>query len=232
MSKKTVYFPHDLVLLAILLAGLLLVVGLLFVGVISTAFEEVGFSAATTILILVGTFFGSYINIPLWKLKSNVPLVKEEYVSFFGIVYRIPHVEYGESTTVIAVNVGGALIPTAVCVYLLFKAPAQIALYSLIGVVIVALVTHAVARPVKGVGIVSPAFVSPIAAAFVALLLSPSSPAIVAYVSGVLGTLIGADLSNLNAIPKLGAPMASIGGAGTFDGVFLSGIVAVLLATL
>jgi len=232
MSKKTVYFPHDLMFFAILLAGLLLVIGLLFVGVITTAFEEVGFSAATTVLILVGTFLGSYINIPLWKLKSNVPLVKEEYVSFFGIVYKIPHVEYGESTTVIAINVGGALIPTAVCIYLLLKAPTQITAYSLIGVVIVALVTHAVARPVKGVGIVSPAFVSPIAAAIVALLLSPSSPAIVAYVSGVLGTLIGADLSNLNAIPKLGAPMASIGGAGTFDGVFLSGIVAVLLATL
>ena len=51
-----------------------------------------------------------------------------------------------------------------------------------------------------------------------------------AYVAGVLGTLIGADLSNLHAIPKLGAPVASIGGAGTLDGVFLSGIMAVLLA--
>ncbi|MGD0979199.1 MAG: DUF1614 domain-containing protein [Candidatus Bathyarchaeia archaeon] len=52
----------------------------------------------------------------------------------------------------------------------------------------------------------------------------------IAYVSGVLGTLIGADLSNLNRIPKLGAPVASIGGAGTFDGIFLTGIIAVLLA--
>jgi uncharacterized membrane protein len=46
----------------------------------------------------------------------------------------------------------------------------------------------------------------------------------------VLGTLIGADLSNLGVIPQLGAPIASIGGAGTFDGVFLSGIIAALLA--
>jgi uncharacterized membrane protein len=44
--------------------------------------------------------------------------------------------------------------------------------------------------------------------------------------------IIGADLSNLKVIPKLGAPIASIGGAGTFDGVFLSGIIAVLLAGL
>jgi len=66
----------------------------------------------------------------------------------------------------------------------------------------------------------------------IALVLSPSSPQIAAYVAGVLGTLIGADLANLNVIPKLGAPVASIGGAGTFDSVFLSGIIAVLLVAL
>jgi uncharacterized membrane protein len=48
----------------------------------------------------------------------------------------------------------------------------------------------------------------------------------------VLGALIGADLLNIPKIPKLGAPVASIGGAGTFDGVFLSGIIAVVLAAL
>ena len=53
---------------------------------------------------------------------------------------------------------------------------------------------------------------------------------IIAYVSGTLGTLIGADLLNLHHIAELGAPMASIGGAGTFDGIFLTGIIAALLA--
>jgi uncharacterized membrane protein len=51
----------------------------------------------------------------------------------------------------------------------------------------------------------------------------------VAYISGTLGTLIGADLLNMRAITKLGAPVVSIGGAGTFDGVFLAGVIAVLL---
>ena len=73
-------------------------------------------------------------------------------------------------------------------------------------------------------------FIPPIAAAVSALILSPAHPLTIAYVSGVLGTLIGADLLNLRKIPKLGAPVASIGGAGTFDGVFLTGIIAVLLA--
>ena len=41
---------------------------------------------------------------------------------------------------------------------------------------------------------------------------------------------IGADLMNLDKIKKLGAPVASIGGAGTFDGIFSTGVLAVLLA--
>jgi len=51
-----------------------------------------------------------------------------------------------------------------------------------------------------------------------------------AYIAGSLGTLIGADLLNLDKVRGLGAPVASIGGAGKFDGIFLTGIVAVLFA--
>jgi uncharacterized membrane protein len=229
MSRKTIYFPHSLLVFAVLLLILILAIGLLFIGVLGLAFKDVGFSPYTIALILVGTFLGSYVNIPILRLKTSVPVVTEEFVSFFGVVYRIPEMEYGEAITVVAVNVGGALIPTAVSLYLLWKAPSVI-LYSLIGVAIVALITHVVARPVKGVGIVTPAFISPIVAALSAIILPSSSPRVVAYVGGVLGTLIGADLSNLRVIPKLGAPIASIGGAGTFDGVFLTGIIAVLLA--
>jgi uncharacterized membrane protein len=49
-------------------------------------------------------------------------------------------------------------------------------------------------------------------------------------VSGTLGTLLGADILNLKRIFNLGAPIISIGGAGTFDGVFLAGVIGVLLA--
>jgi uncharacterized membrane protein len=71
-----------------------------------------------------------------------------------------------------------------------------------------------------------------VVAALSALAISePVAPAL-AYVSGVLGTLIGADLLNLPRIRRLGAPVASIGGAGTFDGIFLSGLLAVLIASV
>ncbi len=149
-----------------------------------------------------------------------------------GLTYSIPQVQYGYAVTVVAINVGGALIPAAVSIYILSRAPFMIILYSLVSIAVVPSITRLVARPVKGVGIVTPAFIPPIVAAITAILLAPSAPLAIAYVSGVLGTLIGADLLNLHRITKLGAPVASIGGAGTFDGVFLSGVMAVIIAAL
>jgi uncharacterized membrane protein len=228
LSGKTIYCPHSYGIFVILFLLLVLVVGLVFVGAVGLAFRQVGFSSQVTVLILVATFFGSYVNIPLLRLKTVVPVVKEEYVSFFGIVFRIPQFEYGETITLVAINMGGAVIPTLVSLYLLWKLPSA-TLYALVGIVIVATVTHLVAKPVKGLGIATPAFIPPLTAALVAYVLPSGAPTIVAYVSGVLGTLIGADITNLHKIPQLGAKIASIGGAGTFDGIFLSGIIAALL---
>jgi len=86
------------------------------------------------------------------------------------------------------------------------------------------------ARPVKGIGIAVSALLSPIMAAGIALLILPQNAAVLAYISGILGSLIVADLLNLKKIPRLGTPLASIGGAGTFDKIFLTGIISVLLA--
>jgi uncharacterized membrane protein len=228
MSKKTIYCPHNFLVFALLMLILVFAIALLFILALGTAFARVGFNTTAIALILVATFVGGYFNIPLFKLKAVRPIVKEEFVSFFGMVYRVPMVEYGEATTILAINVGGALVPTFVSFYLLWKLPSA-TIYAMIGVAVVALVTHLVARPVKGIGVTTPAFLPPLVAAIMAFILPFDAPQIVAYVAGVLGTLIGADLLNLHVIPELGAPVASIGGAGTFDGVFLSGIMAVLL---
>ena len=232
MSRKTIYFHHSFLFFAFLLILLLAVVALIFFGVISIAFSSVGFTPLTIFLLLACTLVGSSINIPLFKLRTNTPIVRDEYVNWYGVTFRIPQVEYGQASTVVAVNVGGALIPTAVSIYLLSRSSVSLIILSLVGVLAVALVTHVIARPVKGVGIATPAFIPPIAAAVAAFILAPTQPRTIAYVSGTLGTLIGADLLNLRKVPKLGAPVASIGGAGTFDGVFLTGIIAVLLVGL
>ena len=75
-----------------------------------------------------------------------------------------------------------------------------------------------------------PIFIAPLSAALIAMILDPGHSAPLAYISGTLGVIIGADVFHLKDIPRMGTPLASIGGAGTFDGIFMTGIVAVLLA--
>ena len=133
MSRKTIYFHHSFLFFAILLFLIVAIVGLVFVGVKGVAFSNIGFTPVIILLILVGTLVGSAINIPILKVRTTVPLVKEESVSSFGMTYRVPRVEYGQIVTTIAVNVGGALIPTAVSLYLPSNATASMILYSLIG---------------------------------------------------------------------------------------------------
>jgi uncharacterized membrane protein len=229
-SRKTTYFHHKPSFFVFFGLLALVILVLIFAGLISFTFENAGPWAI--LIILAGSLICSSINIPLYKVRAKIPMVQEEFVRWLGLTYRVPKVSYQEAYTQLAVNVGGALIPTAMSVYLLTISASSIVLLSLIGIAIVTAVTYFVARPVKGVGIVTPAFVPPIAAAVVAVVLSPAQPGIIAYVAGTLGTLIGADLLNLGRISDLGAPIASIGGAGTFDGVFTTGIIAVLLATL
>ena len=129
---------------------------------------------------------------------------------------------------ILAINLGGALIPLALSVFLLVKH--KIYAEAAIGVAIMAVITYLVARPVPGVGIAIPPLLPPIFAAVVALLISRQHAAPLAYIAGSVGCLLGADVFNLYRIRDLGAPIVSIGGAGISDGVFLTGILAVLLA--
>ena len=93
-----------------------------------------------------------------------------------------------------------------------------------IAVAIVAFFVHQMATPIPGVGIAVPTFAPPLAGRRLsALVLSRRFAAPLAYIGGSIGVLIGADLLNLGRLQSLGAPVASIGGAGTFDGVFLTG---------
>jgi len=204
---------------------------LLEIGVISYAFTALGLPPNAAFYALLASLFGSYINIPITRIEGG-ETHPVEVVSHFGMRYRVPlHLASGRST-VVAINVGGAIVPLCICAWILAVHP-EIVLAAIIATAIVTIVVHRSARPVPGVGIATPIFIPPIVAALTAWFLGggyPHHASAIAYVGGVLGTLIGADLMNLGHLRELGAPVASIGGAGTFDGIFLTGIVAVLLA--
>jgi uncharacterized membrane protein len=142
------------------------------------------------------------------------------------MLYVVPGwVRRGE--TVVAVNVGGAVIPTGLSAFLMFDQ--KLGWAALAAAAIVAVPVHAGARLVQGVGVVVPALLPPVAAVLVAWATGADSVSAVAYVAGTLGTLVGADLLNLHRIRGLDAPVVSIGGAGTFDAIFVTGIVAALV---
>jgi uncharacterized membrane protein len=231
MAHKVIYSPHPRTYFTLLVILLTIVAILFFFGFIGIAFEKIGLSSATVIIILVGTLVGSLINIPLFKIRSSVPIVRTQEINFYGLTFRIPTIREGVTYTTVSINLGGAIIPIIVSTYIILKNPDSL-FYGIVSIAIVALATHLVSKPRPGIGIVSPAFIPPIVAALSALLLPVPSlhQPIVAYVGGVMGTLIGADLTNLHRITGLGAPVASIGGAGTFDGIFLSGIIAAILS--
>lgn len=217
-------------ILFFLLLGFIFV--LLEIGVIHYAFQMVGLPPELAFLALFASLIGSYINIPIRRIADG-PIHPVAIVNSFGVRYRVP-TRYAGTGTTLAVNVGGAIVPVLISLYVLARQPETI-LPALFGAAIVALVVHRFARPVPGLGIATPMLIPPIVAAMVAILFTDvfnvgAHVDAVAYVSGVIGTLAGADLANLNKLGNLGAPVASIGGAGTFDGVFLTGIVAALLA--
>jgi uncharacterized membrane protein len=214
------------------LLGLLCLVSVVYLilwvlGTLRHAYEYLGVSARTAMMLLLASLIGSAINIPIAELPDE-PITHGHVVTYFGMQYVIPSME--RSGTVIAVNVGGAVIPIAMSLYLLAKR--ELWVKGLIATAVVATIIHWWATPVPGLGIAVPVFMPAIITAIVALMLSRQEAAPLAYIGGGLGTLIGADLTKHDKVPGLGAPVASIGGAGTFDGIFLTGILAVLLASL
>jgi len=214
-----------------LLGGLLL---LIEIEIFSRAFMILGLSPRGALVALLTSLLGSYINVPLYTVSSG-PVPMRETVNDFGFTYSIP-MEYAGTRTTIAINVGGAIVPIVISAYALIKTPESI-LPTIVGTAAVAAVAHHFAQPVAGMGIAVPIFIPPLVAALLAIFIARImrrrwEAHVIAYVSGVMGILIGADLLNLGKVANLGAPVASIGGAGTFDGVFLTGIVAVLIAGL
>lgn len=227
-SSHLQYLPVTLPFFAVLVGVFLVLLVLIQLEALRYAYARLGISSPAALLLLFGSLVGSYFNIPIAELPGE-RIVAAQEVPGFGMTYVVPVlVEW--PGTIIAVNIGGAVIPGLLSLYLLAKN--RLWFRGLVAIACVAAVSHWLAQPVPGAGIALPIFVPPLAAAVTALALSRRYAAPLAFIGGSLGTLIGADLLNLDKVPGLGAPVVSIGGAGTFDGIFLSGILGVLIASL
>lgn len=213
--------------LLLLMASLVFLAVFVQFGIVSIAFEKLGLSQDSAYLLLLVTLLGSVINLPLFSVAAEHAEAEPQQAELFRLL-GLPRLER-TGRTVVAVNVGGAVTPVAFSLYLLLHnplVPAQV-----LGIVAaVAAIAYLTSAPIHGVGIGMPLLIAPLAAALFSVLMNAELAAPLAYIGGTLGVLIGADLLRLGSIRKLGTPLVSIGGAGSFDGIFLSGMLAVLLA--
>ena len=249
---------HSWLPLMLLLLVIPFIFAFLYFGLVQSAFQSLGLSPQGALFFLIASLVGGMINIPLNRRRIAIEDPRNQEANPW-IRLLMPYLHYYPPMVreqIIAINVGGALIPIIFSIYLL-TLPTTHIIAALSAMIIVALIAKLLARPVPGVGITMPAFIVPIIAAGLAFILlrGTSGAAPVAYIAGALGTLIGADLLNLPQVlrggllaagprymwpflPPRTAPaqwpnkpqMLSIGGAGVFDGIFLTAVVAAFLA--
>jgi len=195
------------------------------IGLLSIAFYKLGLSPGAAYTLLIASLFGSVFNLPLFKMRSE----RDETIPSPPSLFPFIPAFQSSTHTLVAINVGGCLIPIVFSLYLLLHTEVTLA-QTLLAIALVSLVSYSFSRPIQGLGIGMPLLIAPLAAAIAAIGINPQASAPLAYIGGTMGVLIGADVLRINDIRRMGPPFAAIGGAGTFDGIFITGIVAVLLA--
>lgn len=211
---------------------LLVLLPFVFGQVFTAALIKLKLEPTTALLVVISIFMGSTINIPVKRISRTEP-VPVDPLAIFGLSGWWPAPQQVRRETVIAVNVGGCLIPVTLAIYeTAHVAAAGVKPLTglLLAIFLNTMVCYWMAKPIEGIGIAMPGLFPALLAAVSALLFVPDQAPPVAFVAGVLGPLIGADLLHLPDIEKIAPSIASIGGAGTFDGIVLSGIVAAYLA--
>jgi len=210
---------------------LLVLFPFVFGELMTAALAKLHLGKGVAIALVAAIMLGGMVNIPVKRLQTQKAMVHP--LAVFGLADFWPTLWRARRDTIIAVNLGGCLVPTGLAVYELVRL-ATIGWQALAAAGAAAsiniTVCYFLARPVPRLGIVMPGLVPPLVAAISALLLAPAWPAPVAFVAGVSGPVVGADLLHLKDIQRISTGVASIGGAGTFDGIVLSGIVAAYLS--
>lgn len=161
------------------------------------------------------------------QLSDRAALILMAVIFFGGL---IPDIRLG----MVSVNIGGALAPVGVCVYLLIKADTgkEVA-RALIGSVLTAGAVYALSflmpdEPEKIV--IDPNYVYGLVGGAVAYILGRSRRA--AFICGVLGVLLADTLVAVINWQKGINQMLHLGSGGAMDVVVISGLIAVLLSEL
>ncbi|HUY90728.1 MAG TPA: DUF1614 domain-containing protein [Pirellulales bacterium] len=220
----------------VLAVSLMCLMPIVLVDVMNDAMQRLNLSPPAAFLAVLGILVGGLVNVPVFRIERT-EVQPVEMMGAFGLWGFTPRFKRMRPNTIIAVNLGGCVIPTALAAWELLSL-ARAGGWPLTAVGFVAGINIAAcyfaARPVTGIGIMMPGFVSPLSSVLATWVLLGGDAfadyrAPVAFIAGVSGPLIGADLLHLKDITRVSVGMLSIGGAGTFDGIILSAVLATVL---
>lgn len=220
-----IYLPVSLLLFLLFLLLFPFIWIAVALDVVEVAVAKLGFSPGVALLLFIAVLVGSTINIPLYTVRSITPIVPDFMDMWLEQFWGIP-LQKVKQKTIVALNVGGGLIPVILAIYELIRSDA---LAIFLVTIIVTIVSYYSAQIVPGIGIQINALIAPLTAVISAVLIAEPLASSVAFAGGILGTLIGADLLHLKEIERMSAGVLSIGGAGVFDGIAMCGLLALLL---
>src|SRR5437867_950380 len=129
-----IFLPVAVPLLALLLVVLLVIlVALVELKILSYAYRKIGVRPCYVFLIMLLTLLGSGVNIPLYEIPAG-RMVAPHTRWLHGIPYVGPDTVHA-GVTIVAINVGRALIPALLSLSLFFRVPLRARM--MIGTVVV-----------------------------------------------------------------------------------------------
>jgi uncharacterized membrane protein len=227
--------PLSVFVIIFLIAVVVILIPLLILGIFGAAFTRLGFSWISALAVVLLMLFGSFVNIPVYRIRCDMIRVSHNEATVFDVC--VPCASGQVWDTTISLNLGGAVIPSCVCVYMVYQAilimGTSLFFTIFAGISIVAIITFVSTRLVTRVGIQVPILIPGLTALLVGLLLVGGIgllAAVTAFVSGVTGVLLGGNVANLYRIKDLEVPEISVGGAGTFGSIFICCMLPALIA--
>ena len=107
------------ILMIILLVGLaIILIPLMVLGIIGAAFTRLGFSWISALAIVLFMVFGSFVNIPLYRIRREMVQVSRNETSDFDVC--VPCSSTPVWDTLVSINLGGAVIPICVSLYMMY----------------------------------------------------------------------------------------------------------------
>ncbi len=238
MSNRARFFsagPISLLMIVLLIVLAIILIPLLVLGIIGAAFTRLGFSWVFALALVIFMVFGSFVNIPMYRIRRDIVQVHQNEISDFDIC--VPCASTPVWDTIVSFNLGGAVIPICVSLFMMYQAiiilGTSLVSTVIIAIALVGIIVFISTRLIISTGIQVPLLIPGLTALLAGLLLTGGtglSAAVTAFVGGTTGVLLGGNIANFYRIKNLEVPSVSFGGAGTFGSIFICCILPALIA--